>query len=248
MDNLVIVENKPNGVTLLTINREKKRNAICSRTAVALQQALREFEESSRQRVAVITGSGNEAFSAGADVNDVPELWRCIPSVGVDCEKPVIAAVAGWCVGGGMILPMMCDLIIAAENARFSYPEAKLGLTQGMIAGLAARIPHKVAMDVMLRARVLDARRAYEVGMVNDLVPTGTQVEYALDVAAEMAQMAPLVLRTLKRFVIRDILPTGSTEAFGRYRREAEIVARSNDFEEGFASFKEKRKPVFTGT
>ncbi len=147
-----------------------------------------------------------------------------------------------------MILPMMCDLIIAAENARFSYPEAKLGLTQGMIAGLAARIPHKVAMDVMLRARVLDARRAYEVGMVNDLVPTGTQVEYALDVAAEMAQMAPLVLRTLKRFVIRDILPTGSTEAFGRYRREAEIVARSNDFEEGFASFKEKRKPVFTGT
>ena len=242
----ILIDNRNDGVTLITNNRPERRNAICSKTAIELQQALTAFDES-KQRVAVITGAGNEAFSSGADVSDVPELWRCIPTVGVDTDKPIIAACAGWSVGGGMILPMMCDLIIAAENARFSYPEAKLGLTQGMIAGLAARIPHKIAMEVMLRAKILEAKRAYEVGFVNEVVPTGTQVEVALKVAEELAAMAPLVMTTMKRFVTRDILPIGPTERFGRYRREAEIVAKSEDCAEGFASWREKRPPVFTG-
>ena len=177
----------------------------------------------------------------------MPELWRCIPSVGADLEKPVIAACAGWCIGGGFILPMMCDLVVAAENSRFSYPEAKLGLTQGMIAGLAARVPHKIAMEIMLRAKIYDAQRAYDVGLVNEIVPTGTQLEVAMGIAREMAVMAPLVLATMKRFVTRDILPLGPTERFGRYRREAEIVAKSEDCAEGFAAFREKRKPVFNG-
>jgi enoyl-CoA hydratase/carnithine racemase len=244
--NPILVDRRDDGITLITINRPERRNAICSKTAVALQQAFTEFDRSS-QRVAVITGAGDAAFSAGADVNDIPELWRCIPTVGIDTEKPVIAAVAGWCVGGGLILPMMCDLIVAAENTRFSYPEAKLGLTQGMIAGLAARIPHKVAMEMMLRAKVIDARRAYDVGLVNEVVPTGTQVEAALAVARELAAMAPQVMATLKRYVTRDILPAGPTERFGRYRLEAEAVARSEDCAEGFASYREKRPPVFTG-
>ena len=122
----ILVENFEDGVTLFTINRPERRNAICSRTAVALQQAFAEFDQSD-QRVAVITGSGDLAFSAGADVNDVPELWRCIPTVGITTEKPVIAAIGGWCVGGALVLATMCDLIVAAENANFSYPEAKLG-------------------------------------------------------------------------------------------------------------------------
>ncbi len=242
----ILIDHRDDGVSLITINRPERRNAICSQTAIELQQALTAFDRS-EQRVAVITGAGNDAFCAGADVTDVPELWRCIPTVGVDTDKPIIAACAGWAVGGGMILPMMCDMIIAAENTRFSYPEAKLGLTQGMITGLAARIPHKIAMEVMLRAKVLDAKRAYEVGFVNEIVPTGSQVEEALKVAKELAEMAPLVLATIKRFVTRDILPVGPTEQFGRYRREAEIVAKSEDCAEGFASWREKRSPVFTG-
>lgn len=242
----ILVEDRGDGITLITINRPERRNAICSLTAIELQRALTAFEQSD-QRVAVVTGAGDLAFSAGADVDDVPELWRCMPTVGVASEKPVIAAVAGWCIGGGMILPMMCDLVYAAENTRFSYPEAKLGLTQGMIAGLVARIPHKIAMEIMLRATIVDAKRAYEVGMVNEVVPTGTQVEAALAVARELATMAPLVMATMKRFVTRDILPAGPTELFGRYRREAGLVADSEDCAEGFASWREKRPPVFRG-
>ena len=242
----ITVSNLEDGVSLFTINRPDRRNAICSKTAIELQQAFADFDKSG-QKVAVLTGAGDAAFSAGADVADVPELWRCVPTVGITTEKPIIAAVAGWCIGGGMILAMMSDLAVAAENARFSYPEAKLGLTQGMIAGLAGRIPHKIAMEVMLLARAIDAKRAYEVGLVNQVVPTGTQVEVALAMARELTQMAPLVLKTLKRFVTETVLPKGPTELFARAKRELEIVANSEDCQEGFASYREKRPPVFHG-
>lgn len=242
----ITVQNFDNGTSLFTINRPERRNAICSKTAIELQQAFAAFDQSD-QKVAVITGAGNDAFSAGADVADIPELWRCVPTVGITTEKPVIAAVAGWCVGGGLIVSMMSDLTVAADNARFSYPEAKLGLTQGMIAGLAGRIPHKVAMEIMLLARVIDAKRAFEVGMVNQVVPVGTQVEVALGMAQEMAQMAPLVLKTLKRFVTMQVLASGPTEDFARAKRDIEMVANSEDCAEGFASYREKRAPVFRG-
>ncbi|GAD24567.1 enoyl-CoA hydratase/isomerase family protein [Acidovorax sp. MR-S7] len=242
----ITVRDYDDGVTLFTINRPERRNAICSRTAIELQNAFAAFDKSS-QKVAVITGAGNEAFSAGADVNDVPELWRCIPTAGVGTEKPIVAAVAGWCVGGGILLPMMSDLVVAAENTKFSYPEAKLGLTQGMIAAMAARIPHKVAMEVMILARILDAKRAKEVGFINDVVPVGEQVDAALAMARELAGMAPLVIKTIKRFVTNSILPIGPSEHMARARRDLEIVSTSHDYQEGFASYKEKRTPVFQG-
>lgn len=240
------IQDDARGVRLITINRPHRRNAICSQTAIELQEALTEFE-SSDLRVAVLTGQGNEAFSAGADVDDVPELWRCVPTVGVASEKPIIAAVAGWAVGGGLILPMMCDLVVAAENARFVYPEGRLGLTQGMVAGLAARIPHKVAMEVMILGRPLEAQRAYEVGMVNEVVPVGRQVEVAMTMAGDLATMAPLVLRALKRYVTQSILPAGPTEQFGRMRRDMETISTSDDLKEGFAAFREKRPARFQG-
>ena len=242
----ILVENFEDGVTLFTINRPERRNAICSKTAFALQQAFAEFDKS-EQRVAVITGSGDLAFSAGADVNDVPELWRCIPTVGITTEKPVVAAIGGWCVGGALVLATMCDLIVAAENAHYSYPEAKLGLTHGMIAALVARIPHKVAMEIIMLAKPCDARRAYEVGMINEVVPTGSQVARALEMAREMAKMAPLVHKTLKRFIVNSVLPISPAEQMARARRDLDIVAKSEDFEEGWSSYLEKRKPVFKG-
>ena len=155
----VLVENNADGTTLITINRPERRNAICAETALMLQKAFQDFERSSTQKAAVLTGAGNEAFSGGADTGNFPELWRCIPTVGFETTKPIVSAVAGWCVGGALVLSMMCDLTVAGENAKFSYPEARLGFTGGIIAGLAARIPHKVAMEMMLLCRILDPRQ-----------------------------------------------------------------------------------------
>lgn len=233
-------------VTVLTINRPDRRNAICKDTALALQQALADFDDSG-QRVAVITGSGDEAFSAGADVNNLPELWRCIPGVGVVTDKPIIAATAGWVVGGAMVMHMMCDLAVAAENTRFSYPEGKMGFTGGMIAGLAARVPHKIAMEFILRGKPMNARRAYEVGLVNEVVPVGRQVDAALAMAQELAAMAPLVLRTIKRFVRDDVLPRGPSERMALTLSQLGAIQGSRDIEEGRRAFREKRAPGFEG-
>ncbi|MGH8846170.1 MAG: enoyl-CoA hydratase/isomerase family protein [Polaromonas sp.] len=233
-------------VTLFTINRPTRKNAICKDTALELQQGFAEFD-ASEQRVAVITGAGNEAFSSGADVSNLPELWRCIPGSGITTEKPIIAATAGWVVGGSLVLAMMCDLLVAAENTKFSYPEARLGFTGGMIAGLAARIPHKVAMDIMLLGRTVDAKRGYEVGLASELVPAGQQVEVALKQAEELANSSPLVLRTIKRFVNQNIMPKGPSEIMAETMRQLGVVRDSDDFKEGMVAFREKRKPVYTG-
>jgi enoyl-CoA hydratase len=243
----VLVENNSDGTTLITINRAERRNAICAETALSLQKAFQEFERSPAQKAAVITGAGNEAFSGGADTGNFPELWRCIPTVGFETSKPIISAVAGWCVGGALVLSMMCDLTVAAENAKFTYPEARLGFTGGLIAGLAARIPHKVAMEMMLLCRGLDPQRAYNIGLVNEVVPTGQQVEAALKMAREMATFSPLVLKTLKRFVTDGVLAQGPSEQSGRAQRALHEVKESEDAEEARLAVKERRKAAFKG-
>jgi len=242
----IIVTDHDDGTTVIAINRPDRRNAICADTALELQRAFAAFDASS-QRVAVLTGTGNEAFSGGADVSNLPELWRCVPTIGITTEKPIIAAVGGWCVGGALVMAMMCDLLVAAENAKFSYPEAKLGFTGGIIAGLAARIPHKVAMEMILLCRTMDARRAYAVGFANEIVPVGEQVSAALVMARELAGFAPLVLTTLKRFVTESILPQGPSERAGRAQRDLARVRESEDGREGLRAFKEKRPPRYQG-
>ena len=243
----VLVENHADGTTLITINRPERRNAICAETALLLQKAFQDFERAPTQKAAVLTGAGNEAFSGGADTGNFPELWRCIPTVGFETTKPIISAVGGWCVGGALVLSMMCDLTVAAENAKFSYPEARLGFTGGLIAGLAARIPHKVAMEMMLLCRVLDPQRAFNIGLVNEVVPTGQQVEAALRMAREMTGFSPLVLKTLKRFVTEAVLAQGPSEQSGRAQRTLTEVKESEDAEEAKLAVKERRKAAFTG-
>jgi len=243
---MVQVTNNPDGTTLITINRPTRKNAICAITARELQQAFAEFDQS-EQRVAVLTGAGNDAFSAGADVTNLPELWRCVPTVGITTEKPVIAAVGGWCVGGALVVAMMCDLLVTADNGKFSYPEAKLGFTGGLISALPTRIPHKIAMELIMLCRTIDAKRAYEVGFANEVVPVGQQVEAALAMARELATFAPLVLRTLKRFVVDDVMPQGPSEKLGRAMRDLGTVRDSQDGQEGARAFKEKRAPKWVG-
>src|SRR6266481_7501104 len=169
-------------VSIFSINRPEKLNAINKAVAIELQQVFAAFDRSA-QRVAILCGAGGRAFSAEADVTDLPELWRCVPTVGIATDKPIIAAVSGWCIGGGLVMAMMCDLLVAAENAKFSYPEGKVGITGGMIAGLAARIPHKLAMEMMLLGEPIPAERAYQAGLANRIVSNGTEVEEALAMA-----------------------------------------------------------------
>lgn len=233
-------------VTLFTINRPARKNAICKDTALELQAGFVEFD-ASEQRVAVITGTGSDAFSSGADVSNLPELWRCIPGSGFTTDKPIIAATAGWVVGGAMVLTMMCDLLVAADNTRFSYPEARLGFTGGMIAGLAARIPHKAAMDLMLLGRTMGAQRAYEVGLASDVVPLGQQLETAMQQAQTLASSSPLVLQTLKRFVNQQVLAKSPAEMMAETMRQLNVVRDSDDFNEGMAAFRDKRQPVYSG-
>ena len=243
----VLVENNADGTTLITINRPEKRNAICAETALLLQKAFREFEASKKQKTCVITGAGNDAFSGGADTSNFPELWRCIPTVGFKTEKPIISAVGGWCVGGALVLSMMCDLTVSAENGKFAYPEARMGFTGGLIAGLASRIPHKIAMEMILLCNTVDPQRAYNIGLVNEVVPVGQQVEVAMKMAREMAEFSPLVLKTLKRFVTEGVLPHGPSEQSGRAHRQLYEVKESEDAVEATAAVKEKRRAVYKG-
>ena len=233
-------------VSIVSINRPEKLNAINKAVAIELQEAFAAFDRSA-QRVAILCGAGGRAFSAGADVTDLPELWRCVPTVGITTDKPIIAAVAGWCIGGGLVMAMMCDLLVAAESAKFSYPEGTVGITGGMIAGLAARIPHKVAMEMMLVGEPIDAQRAYQIGLANRIVPDGREIEEALALAEKIIGLAPLALATMKRFVNDGVLPRGPAELAARYGAELAAVRNSADAAEGVRAFKEKRRPSYQG-
>jgi enoyl-CoA hydratase len=241
----VVTTEQRGAISLIRIDRPDKLNAISSAVAIELQAAFQAFE-ASEQRVAILSGSGERAFTAGADVSDLPELWRCIPGVGFTTDKPVIAATSGWCVGGGVVLVMMCDLLVAAENTVFYYPEAKLGVTGGMISSLVSRIPHHLAMEMMLLGSRVSAERAYGVGFVNRLVPEGQHEAEALRMAEELLDHAPLVLGTLKRLV-NEILPAGPIERMVATSQSIARVRASEDMQEGIRAYKEKRKPVFRG-
>lgn len=232
-------------ISLIRINRPDRLNAISSAVAVELQRAFEAFAASD-QRVAILSAAGERAFSAGADVSDLPELWRCIPGVGFATDKPLIAAVSGWCVGGGIVMAMMCDLIVATETATFYYPEARLGITGGMISSLVTRMPYHLAMEIMLLGSKVPARRAHEVGFVNRLTPPGGHEAEAMAMAETLLEQAPLVMGTLKRLV-GEIVPPGPVERMVATSRAMARVRDSEDLAEGIRAHKEKRAPRFQG-
>jgi enoyl-CoA hydratase/carnithine racemase len=233
-------------VTIIRINRPEKMNAISSAVAVELQRAFEAFDASD-QRVAILSSVGDRSFTAGADVTDLPELWRAIPTVGFTTDKPIIAATSGWCIGGGIVMVMMCDLMVSTESTVFYYPEAKLGVTGGMISSLASRMPHKLAMEMMLLCSKVSAQRAYEVGFVNRVVPNGQHETEALAMANEMLESAPLVIGALKRLV-SEVMPVGPVERMVAVTQTLARVRNSEDMQEGIRANRERRKPNFRGS
>src|SRR4029079_8762866 len=198
MTNDAITYRSQDRIAIITIDRPERMNRIYAGVAEGLHAAWHRFMASEEDRVAVLTGTGEKAFSAGADLKSPPSnLYRAIPGVGVPVDQPVVGAVAGWVVGGAMVLTTMCDILVAADTTRFSYPEVKVGFTGGLITNIASRIPHKIAMELLLVGERIDARRAYEVGYVNRVVPVAELMPTALDYAKRIAATAPLPSRAL---------------------------------------------------
>lgn len=245
MANDAVLYESRDHIATITINRPDKMNALNQDVADGLLASFQRLNASD-DRVAILTGAGDTAFSAGADLKTPPQLWTFMPGVGIEVEKPLIAAVNGWCIGGAIVLVQFCDLCVMAEGARFNYPEAKIGFSGGLIAGVVARMPHKIAMELMLVGEDMTAQRAYDVGFVNKVVPRDELMSAATDYARKLAGNAPLVLSMLKRFS-NGMIPQGPSEQGGIARRSVEATFASEDLQEGLAAYREKRAPNFTG-
>jgi enoyl-CoA hydratase/carnithine racemase len=225
--------------------RPEKRNALTQELCDGLYEAYRAFEAGDDQ-VAVLQADG-PAFCVGADLKDPPAaMWKAVPDVSYKLSKPVVAATQGWVIGGGICLVMTCDLLVAADTTKFMYPEAKVGVFGGLMPGIVSRMPHKVAMELLLLGEEISAKRAYDVGFVNKVVPLGDERKEAHRMAKVIAQSAPLVIRTLRDFA-NQTLPRGPAEIFVPERYKLEKIAGSEDRKEGAAAFREKRPARFKG-
>jgi enoyl-CoA hydratase/carnithine racemase len=233
-------------IAVITLNRPEKLNAMNPDMWGALEATWQRFINSD-DRVAILTGAGDKAFCVGADLeSDSLEVWRSIPGCIVDIDKPVISAVFGHCLGGGLGLVQHSDICIAADDTLFAFPEARVGLAIGGASSLVLRIPQKIAMELMLTGNKIDARRAYEVGLVNKVVPRAQLMDTAMEYATRIAANAPLVLAMLKTYA-RATMPKGPTELSAVHRREAESILASQDAKEGVEAFRRKRRPKFLG-
>ena len=236
-----------NGIATITIDRPAKRNALTAAMCADLHAAWQRFASNDEERVAILTAATPDIFTAGADLNDPPpQFWQAVPNVGVPVSKPIIAAVSGTVIGAGVTMVAMCDLCIAATGSRFIYPEAKVGIALGLISSIATRIPHKVAMELLLLGEPIDADRAYQVGMINRVTQAGEHLAVATAMASVLAANATLVVGMLKEMVL-DSIPRGATEAMYHTQRAINRVLQSEDAKEGPRAFREKRKPSYRG-
>ncbi|GGV81632.1 crotonase/enoyl-CoA hydratase family protein [Streptomyces massasporeus] len=239
---------------LITLDRPEARNAVNAATATALAAALDALEADPTLRAGVLTGEGG-TFSAGMDLKaalrgESPEvegrgfggLTEARP------DKPLIAAVEGFAMGGGFELALACDLIVAAEDARFGLPEVKRGLIAagGGVIRLPQRIPHHLAMELLLTGEPVDGRRAGELGLANRVTATGQAVAEALRLAERVAENAPLALAAVKR-VVRAAGGASDEEAFAFQREEMKTLMASDDVREGMTAFAERRPARWTG-
>lgn len=252
---LIKVEQDP-PIATITLDRPKVLNALSPAVIAEVGQALRELDAEDSIRAVVITG-GPKVFAAGADIGDMAErsaaeqlnrdqtgAWGPISGF----KKPLIAAVNGYCLGGGCELALMCDVIIAGDSARFGQPEINLGIIPG--AGGTQRWPRTAgkyaAMEVMLTGGMVSARRAYELGMVNRVVPAEMCIAVAQRMARQLAEKPPVAVRLAKESVHK-AFETSLAEGLAAERRSFYFLFSTEDQKEGMRAFLEKRKGVFKG-
>jgi enoyl-CoA hydratase len=250
----ILVEQR-NKVGIVTLNRPKALNALCQALMEELTHALDAFEQDAGVAVIILTGS-EKAFAAGADIKEmaaknfidvykedfISKNWERVPR----CRKPVIAAVAGYCLGGGCELAMMCDFIIAADTAKFSQPEITIGTIPG--AGGTQRLTRAIgkakAMELCLTGRMIDAAEAEKAGLVARVVPAAKLMEETLATAEKIASFSLPVAMMVKESVNR-AYETTLAEGLKFERRMFHATFAAEDQKEGMKAFIEKRPAAF---
>lgn len=247
------------GIAVITINRPEKRNALDAEHYQALSEAWTRVRDDDAIRVAVVTGAGDKVFSAGADLKSwigrkvqMSEIWQTQKGMllnrGLEIWKPVIAAINGHCLAGGMTLMLATDLRVAAEHATFALSEVKRGIiaANGGTQRLPQQLPHAIAMEMLLIGDAIDAQTAARWGLVNRVVPADKVMETALDLARRIAANAPLAVQAAKELALR-----GSDQGLAaglRFEQFVQhILQRTDDAAEGRQAFADKRAPRFTG-
>lgn len=247
---------KEGKIAIFTLNRPEALNAIDPENLEELSRALIDFKDDDEILVGIITGAGDRAFSIGADIKTMlPEMKKisgqpsaCPPTImrGLELWKPMIAAVNGACLGGGLEIALACDLRIASENATFGLPEVMLGLIPGW--GGTQRLPRVIplakAAELLLTGRPINAQEAYRIGLVNKVVPFPELMPTAKQMAEMLCWPAPLAVRAAKQSMIRGIsLSLG--EGLELEKTLNDFLVTTEDFDEGCKAFIEKRKAVF---
>jgi enoyl-CoA hydratase/carnithine racemase len=241
-------------VAWLTINRPEARNALSAEVRAGLFEGLRRFNADDEALVLVLTGAGDKAFCAGGDLKEMadeglqvpPPDFLPQPGRNIDVAKPIIAAVNGLAYAGGFLLAQSCDLCLAADTALFAITEARVGRGAPWAAPLPWLIPPRIAMQLLLTGEPISAERAYQVGLVNEVVPAVDLRPRAQAVARRIAANAPLSVRAAKQ-TVRLIAEQPLSQAFEAAERIWDPVYRSADAQEGPAAFRDKRAPVWTG-
>jgi enoyl-CoA hydratase/carnithine racemase len=230
-------------------------NAVNRQVVEELSHALVDFKSDDEVWVGIITGAGDRAFSVGADIKEIlPELkgsmaqWSARPDIdwGTDFWKPMIAAINGAALGGGLELALHCDIRIAVENATFGLPEVLLGIIPGWggTQRLPRAIPAALAAEMLFTGRPIDAQEAYREGLVNKVVPQAELMSTARKMAEAICRPAPLAVRAAKQAMLGSRnLPL--EEGLELERSLLDSLIATEDFQEGYKSFLEKRRPVF---
>ncbi len=256
-------------ILLLTLNRPEARNALSPELCCRLADAYRDFALDDNLRVMVLTGAGNKAFCSGGDLAltlplltgarspesawdhrllDEPDTMDVSVLRSFDIDKPIIAAINGSCLAGGMETMLATDIRIASSSAKFGLPEAKRGLIPfaGSLVRLPRQLPHAIAMEFLLTGDLIDAERAHSLGLINHLTDPDNVLNMALQMAERIAANAPIALREIKR-TVRLASGASYAEGFALEDQAKSVVMATEDAREGPLAFMQKRPARYIG-